>query len=182
MLTVKRKLPKRKCLKGKKPSVAADSSDDAVEDPDPASESDDEISSKKKSARKPAKKANEVSSKKKSAEKPLKSKKKASAIDSSSDEGVMDPTQPTDGKIGAASSADDTFDNIVSSKSKKKAMLDSDSDDEPLIKSSKKKMSIDSDSEEEVTKVTDSKNTNQKKSPVEASDANASIDSRKSRR
>jgi len=179
----KKKQTKKKVPKGKKPSVAADSSDDAVEDPDPASESDDDISSKKKSARKPAKKANEVSSKKKSAEKPLKSKKKASAIDSSSDEGVMDPTQPTDGKIGAASSADDTFDNIVSSnsKSKKKAMLDSDSDDEPLIKSSKKKMSLDSDSEEEVTKVTDSKNTNQKKTPVKASDANASIDSRKSR-
>eukprot|EP00092_Neocalanus_flemingeri_P015916 GFUD01017233.1.p1 GENE.GFUD01017233.1~~GFUD01017233.1.p1 ORF type:complete len:1724 (+),score=585.73 GFUD01017233.1:81-5252(+) len=174
-----KKQQKKKISKGKKKLMSTDSSDDGVKDDIPASGSEDEVSSKKMSTKKPANKTRIIE---KSGKEP-KSRKKASVIDSSSDDGVMDPTQPTESPIAAASSDDDKIDKIANSgsKTKKKAILDSDSDDEPIIKSSKKKMSLDSDSEDGGSKTAANLATPQKKTPMKASDPNVSIVGRRSR-
>merc|ERR1719187_523151 len=104
----KKKTSKKRTVKSKVRSIAAESSEDEeVDNPKKVTESEEER------PKKPSKstKANQ---------------RKNIAVESSSDEGVMDPTQPSEKSIIAPNSSDDEETKSAQEKSKK-ALLDSDS-------------------------------------------------------
>merc|ERR1712240_472318 len=127
----KKKTGKKRTTKSKVRSIAAESSEDEeIDNPKKVTESEEERPKKPSESTK----ANQ---------------RKKIAVESSSDEGVMDPTQPSEKSIIAPKSSDDEETKPAQEKSKK-AILDSDSDDESVVRITKKKNSVVSDSDDEL--------------------------------
>merc|ERR1712059_136052 len=105
------------------------------------------------------------------------------AASSSDDDGVDDPTMPSAEPIKSTEDVGDTFDDLMTSSNKtqkKKAVLDSESDEEPLVKSSSKKYSVDSSDDDVPINFadTDSVDKDEAKSSGQNPSRSPSVDSR----